>query len=279
MRALHAKCALLLALLLGAFPGGVAAGETTRPTATTTTTAASSQPTSAQTDRPSHARGFPLPGVVLLEVRTSNMEDGADTLATVICSGRVRVSYAGGHSILDTTTDRFILLDPASATYRSIPLSEWEAQVRQSPVAGAASKDTLRFEPMEGEPVSIAGFHCAPYRLYTRREIFPGEFEMVEQEIWVTRELALSVSALRTYARVQASLDWIGLDAPVRRPEGIALRTKVRRHPEGQDSEADELESYEAVAVQSGNVPASWFEIPEGFTRLGGEEPGGDHGP
>jgi Domain of unknown function (DUF4412) len=230
-----------------------------------------------------HSTALPLPGVVLLEVRASNMEDGADTLATVICSGRVRVSYGAGHSILDTTTDRFILLDPATATYRSIPLSEWEKQVRQSPATDQATKDTLRFEPMGGEPVTIAGYSCKRYHLYSRREVFPGEFETVEQEIWVTRELDLSVSALRTYARVQASLDWIGLDAPVARPEGIAMRSSVRRHPEGQGDEADEVETYEVIAVESGNVPAAWFQIPDGYTRAesgaGGDDPDGGEGP
>ena len=230
-------------------------------------------PRAAATETPPAPSGPRVPSVVLREVRTSSAEPRADTLVTVLTPGRMLVMYGDVQTILDVTGDRFVLLETATATYRSIPFTEWEREVRWSP-DGDGAPDTLRFEPMGGDAVVIAGHRCWRYHVFARQEVFPGEFVSVEQEIWVTRELAQVPGALETSRRVQESLDWIGLGAPVLRPDGLALRTTIRRRPEGLEKSADEFEAVEAIAVDRLDVPAAWFEIPAGYTRAEALDPG-----
>jgi hypothetical protein len=210
-----------------------------------------------------------MPGFVFQEVHQITGSDTADTLVTSLCDGRVRITHRNGAAILDIMHDRFLLLEPTTSTYRAMSLSAWERSVRESvPAAsGATGPDTLRFEAMGGPHDRIAGYECTRFHLYARRQVFPGEFENVEQEIWVAMDLTVPAAALATYARMQASLDRIGLDAPVVRPAGIALRTTVRRRPEGRGSEADEVETNEVDSVQAQDIPASLYQIPTGWTR------------
>lgn len=237
-------------------------------------------PRAAIGETPPADSGPRVPGIVLREVHTSSGVLEADTLVTILTPGRMLVIYGDVHTILDVTGNRFALLETATATYRSIPFTEWEKEVRWS-LEGQGPPDTLRFEPMGGEAVPIAGQPCWRYHVYARHEVYPGEFVSIEQEIWVTRDLALAPGAVATSRRVQESLDWIGFDAPVVRPEGVALRTTIRRRPEGAGMSADEFEVNEAITVDRLDVPAAWFEIPAGYTRVQDEamDPGAEPAP
>lgn len=194
--------------------------------------------------------------------------DTSDTLVTAIAPGRVRVTHRSGDTILDTVANRFLVLDPATSTYRTMTLARWEESVRESPVQrGEAPADTLDFEAMEGPVHRIAGYECRRYHVFARREMFPGELEEVEEEIWVTTDLVLATPARTAWERVQASLDQVALDAPARRPPGMVLRTVVRRRPVGKGPEADEMETTEVFRIERRPVPIASFGIPSHWTR------------
>ncbi len=230
--------------------------------------------------RPAHGRdaaataaGHGSNGVVLYESHSITGDTGADTLVTWVAEGRVRVTHRVGVAILDATNDRFVLLDPATRTVRAMSLLDWEAKLRDAVQAAVDSAPgapphaaVLSFEPA-GDGGSVAGFQCALFHLFTTRQLFPGEWEDVEQEIWVSRDLALSAGALATYERVLESLDWIGLDARVERPPGIALRTRIRRHSHAASPGADEVETNEVFRVENRAVPDSIFAIPPGYSN------------
>jgi len=222
---------------------------------------------------------------VLYESHSITGDAGADTLVTWVADGRVRVSHHGGVAILDAVGDRFVLLDPTTRTVRSMSLAAWEAKLRDAvrsavdsasgaPPQSAALPQSaappqsaaLTFE-LAGDGGTVAGFGCARYHLFTTRQVFPGEWEDVEQEIWVSRELALPAGALATYERVLESLDWIGLDARVERPPGIALRTRLRRHSHTEPAGTDEVETNEVFRVEARAVPESIFAVPRGYSN------------
>lgn len=224
--------------------------------------------------------------VVLTEVH-STAGAAPETLVTWIADGRVRVAHRGGIAILDARTDRFALLDPESHTVRTMRLAEWEQKLRVAvqsaadttaadsarvmPPGTAAPEPVLRFET-EGPGGEILGHACTRYHVYTTRQLFPGEWEDVEQEIWVAGDVNLSPSAANTYGRVLVNLDWIGLDAAVERPPGVALRTQIRRRPHaasppvpGAAPPGEELETTDVIRIETRPVPASVFEIPSGY--------------
>jgi hypothetical protein len=213
-------------------------------------------------------------GIVLREVHSMTGGAATDTLVTSLAPGRVRVSHRDGDAILDEPNDRFVLLSPADKTYRRMSLRTWEARIREALDAAVASRspkgtakppaDSLRFEPA-GDGGPIAGYRCQRFHLYTQREIFPGEVEAIEQEIWLTRDLELPSAIDATYRRVVGNLDRIELDTPVERPPGVALRTVIRRrgidHPPG----SEEVEATEVIAVERGPIPPDTFSIPPGY--------------
>lgn len=217
--------------------------------------------------------------LVLTEVH-STAGSAPDTLVTWIAEGRVRVAHRGGIAILDARADRFALLDPASRTVRTMRLVEWEQKLRVAVQSAADStggtgagfpEPRLQFE-FEGPGGEILGHACTRHHVYTTRQLFPGEWEDVEQEIWVALDLGLSPAAAATYQRVLASLDWIGLDAAVERPPGVALRTQVRRRPHAAVAPApggavpgEEVETSEVVRIETRPVPGTVFEIPAGY--------------
>lgn len=245
--------------------------------------------------------------VVLTEVH-SMAGASAETLVTWIADGRMRVAHRGGVAIVDERTGRFLLLDPASHTVRTMPLEEWEAKLRtavrsaadsagasegggtgrpdsvgaarpgETPGAGAGSEPPLLFE-LEGDGGRVLGYACRRYHVYTTRQLFPGEWEDVEQEIWVTGDLGLSPAAAAIYRRVFTSLDWIGLDAAVERPPGVALRSQVRRRPHpavppppGSPPAGEDVETNEVVRIETRPAPAGIFEIPPGFQPAAKDE-------
>lgn len=208
-----------------------------------------------------------LPAVVLHERHVQSGRDAADTLVIAIASGRVRVSHAGGDAILDLVHDRFVLLDPASATYRSSSLQEWEARIEAAIDPGSAGDTTgVRFEA-DGPGGRIAGYACERYHLFTHREIFPGEVEAIDQEIWVTRDLELPEGAQAAYERYVSSLDRMGLDARVQRPAGVTLRARTLTRPDGAGRDAGEFEESEILRVEHRPLDASWFDVPPSYRK------------
>jgi hypothetical protein len=147
-------------------------------------------------------------------------------------------------------------------------LAEWESKVRDAVRAvtdSTRAPQTLRFEKEDGGG-AIAGYSCERYHVFTTRQLFPGELEDVEQEIWVTGEIRLSPAARASYRRVLESLDWIGLDAPVVRPEGVVLRTQVRRRPHGIPAGGGEdIETSEVVRVERRDASPDVFDVPPGY--------------
>lgn len=230
-----------------------------------------------------HAPG-PTAGVVLHELHSLSPGVMSDTLTTYLMPGRVRVSHHDGDALLDVTRDRFVLLSPHDKTYRAMALSAWEAKIDEALVVGrrhrrggsgdrpdtlaadSVATDSLAFEAEAGRD-TIAGFACERWHLFTPREVFPGEFEAVEEEIWVTRELELTPETWHTYRRVLASLDRIELDAAVTRPAGVAMRTVLRRRPQGRPPTEGEVETTEVIAVERRASPESVFAIPLGYAR------------
>lgn len=216
------------------------------------------------------------PAVVLQELHRLTGREGADTLVVSIAPGRVLVAHAGGDAILDTEGDRFLLLDPATRTYRSLSLRVWEQQIE------AALEESTPERSLDATPAVydsagpggvVAGFACDRYYLFTHRELFPGEVEAVEQEIWVTRELELPPGSWEAYERVLRSLDRMGLDVSVRRPPGVTLRTRIRRRPAGSD--AEEVEEIEVLRVERRHLEASVFEVPPSY-RAAAKDTTGD---
>jgi len=203
--------------------------------------------------------------LVLYEVhRAAGSEP--DTLVTSIGESKARVTHQHGIAILDVGANRYVLLDPVTHTEHSMPLDAWERELRgtgaRAGANGAMPARELRFEP-EGEGGTIAGHACDRYHLFATHTVLPGESEDVEQEIWVTRDIAVSPVTLATYQRIIEDLDWIALDARVVRPAGIALRNQVRRH--GTDRAHDEVEETEVVRIETGAIPSHGFDVPAGY--------------
>ena len=204
--------------------------------------------------------------LVLHEVHRAAGSD-PDTLVTTIGEAKARVEHSHGVAILDLGANRYVLLDPATRTERSMALDAWERELRSTGASAgdtsrAASPRVLRFES-EGDGGTIAGHACERYHLFTTHTVLPGETEDIEQEIWVTRDIAVKPATLATYRRIIEDLDWIALDAQVVRPDGIALRNQVRRH--GIDRSHDEVEATEVVRIETGAVTRHGFEIPPGY--------------
>jgi hypothetical protein len=157
-------------------------------------------------------------------------------------------------------------------------LTTWEQRIGEALAAAAQSRhsaasgdttrlpapDSLHFESM-GQGGRVAGYACERFHLFTQREIFPGEVEAIEQEIWLTRELELPSRTYATYRRVVANLDRIELDAPIERPPGVALRTVIRRRAVDRPPGSEETEANEVIAVERRPIPASAFAIPPGY--------------
>jgi hypothetical protein len=215
-----------------------------------------------------------------------------DTVRTYITPGRVRVQHRLGDAILDVPADRLVLLDRATSTYTSASLRDWEARIaaaleaaaeRQGPGAAGGAPDATW--EADGDGIDIAGYACQRHHLFTRRELFPGEIELVEQELWVTHELELPGEAYEAYRRAIESLDRIGLDPRLHRPPGIAMRLYTRTFPEGQGGPdgrrardrgvAEEVERQEVVRVERRPLPDEWFAIPAGYAPADSSPPAG----
>lgn len=218
-----------------------------------------------------------LDAVVLVEEH--RIEGVVDTLVTWIAPGRVRISHRGGDAILDAVHDRFLLLDPATRTVREASLREWEGRIRTAALTARAAADSaagvradsagaavLRFEPA-GDGGTVAGHPCQRHHLFAERPLFPGEWEEVEQEIWVALDIELPAGAVATYQRVFASLDWIDFDARVERPPGVRLRLVSRRRPRGGGAAATEVETTEVVRIERRRVGTDVFAAPAGWLR------------
>jgi hypothetical protein len=212
----------------------------------------------------------PQPGVVLYEVHTITGWPEADTVVTAITPGRVRVSHRLGEAILDVPGDRLVLMDRATRSFSSMSLRDWEARIAAALAASQEQRQTApdsavaRYE-LEGDGGEIAGFRCQRWHLFTRRELFPGETDLVEQEIWVSRELELPGAAYETYRRALEGLDRLGLDPSIRRPPGVALRLHTRAFAEPGGAGSEEIERSEVVRVERRPLEPSWFDIPAGY--------------
>lgn len=217
--------------------------------------------------------------VVLIEKH--EIESAVDTLVTTIADGAVRVSHRGGDAILDATHDRFLLLDPATRTYRYASLNDWEGRVRDAAIEARAAADSaagatpgsggaskLRFESA-GAGGDVAGFATRRYHLFAERPLFPGEWEQIEQEIWVTPAIELVPGAAAAYRRMFETLDWIDFDARVERPPGVRVRVVQRRRGRGGAAAQMpvEVETTEILRVERRRVSRATFEPPASWTR------------
>jgi hypothetical protein len=218
--------------------------------------------------------------VVLTEAH--HMQDAIDTLVTWLAPGRVRVSHRGGDAVLDVEHDRFLLLDPAQQSYRESSLAEWEQRIRTAALTARAAADSaaagagavpaadslpaLRFA-LAGRGDVIAGFPTERFHLYAERQLFPGEWEQLEQEIWVTTAIDLPAAAATAYRRMFTTLDWIDFDARVERPAGVRMRAVVKRRPRGAAA-VTETEITDVVRVERRRVPVAVFAAPPGWQRV-----------
>ena len=215
------------------------------------------------------------PGIVLYETHTQSQVTEVDTIVTYVTARRVRVSHPSGHTILDLVRDRIVLLDPAAKTYKEMPLQEWEARV-DSAVGGAGSEESGEsFEKVEGE-TSIAGNACDRYHYYGKRTIL-GTEEMVEQQIWVARNLEVPAEGYEAYRRALESIESIGSGRLRRRPEGIVLGVETRVERAGDPRRATtEIESSTVFRVEKKELPDALFTVPTGFVREDSAATGGD---
>jgi hypothetical protein len=213
--------------------------------------------------------------LVLYEVHTSTDRDGADTIVTYVTPERVRVSQATGDAILDMTRDRLVFLDRAARTFRTTPLSTWESHLEASVDSSRARSQAsnggpspgVGFEPM-GPAGRIAHLEADRYHLFTRRELFPGEVDLVEQEVCVAHQFEFPEGAYRTYLRTLEAMEGVGLAGPARRPPGLVLRVETRTHPaDAKRGGGDQFERTEVVRVERRHLQPRLFEIPAGFTR------------
>ena len=213
------------------------------------------------------------PELVLYEVRTGTDREGADTIVTYVTPQRIRVSQDAGDAILDVPLDRLVFLDRRARTYRQMSLATWEAGIAAAADSARARRRAeadsgradLGFEPA-GPAGKIAGFDCERYHMFTRRELFPGEVEEVEQEVWVSAGGQLPEGAYRMYLRSLDALEGIGLAGPIHRPPGLVLYLETHTHPFGKKRGAgDQVERTEVVRIERRRIPDGIFEIPDGF--------------
>jgi len=200
--------------------------------------------------------------VVLREVRIWEHATVPETLVTCIAPGKLRLSHASGDAIVDVAAARLVILDRRTSTYHLMSFTEWEERIRAS-APGADSLPAPRFEPI-GDGGRIAGYACTRHHLFIRHEVFPGEFEQVEAEIWVTSEIPLDPAAVDTYRRVQASFDRVDFGAPVLRPPGLVLRSQLRHVPETPGTPA-ESEISNVVTIERRAVAPAEFDVPAGY--------------
>lgn len=216
---------------------------------------------------------------VVLLFEEHRIQDAVDTLVTWVAPGRVRVSHRGGDAILDIERDRFVLLDPDRRSYRESSLVEWERRIRDAALMARAAADsaagnahgvdsalTLRFAPA-GSGDRVAGFTTERFHLFAERPLFPGEWEQLEQEIWMTTAIDLPAPAMAAYRRMFATLDWIDFDARVERPAGVRVRLVSRRRPHAAADAATETEITDVVRIERRRVPITVFDAPPGWER------------
>ncbi len=217
------------------------------------------------------------PGIVLYETHTQSQVAEVDTIVTYVTARRVRVSHPSGHTILDLVRDRIVLLNPAEKTYKEMPLQEWEARV-DSAVGGTGSGESGEsFEKVEGE-TSIAGNACDRYHYYGKRTILGAE-ELVEQQIWIARNLEVPAAGYEAYRRALESIESIGSGRLRRRPEGIVLGVETRVQRAGdRRSAVTEIESNTVFRVEKKDLPDALFTVPTGFVRADSATTGADTG-
>ena len=213
-------------------------------------------------------------GIVLYEIHTQPHVAQTDTIVTYITSRRVRVSHAGGHTLLDLDADRIVFLDPVTRTYRDMALQQWEARLQEAVASGAtpAGADSSRsdaeavFEPTGGS-TEIAGYVCDRYHHYGRRTVL-GTEEMVEQQIWVARTLEMPTGAYEAYQRALGSIESVGAGTLLRRPPGVVLGSETRtERPDARRGESLEIERTTVIRVERAVLADSLFAIPGQYGR------------
>jgi len=239
------------------------------------------------------------PGIVLYEVHTQPQVPQADTIVTYVTARRVRISHAGGHTLLDLDADRIAFLDPTTGTVRDMSLRQWEARLQQAvagsavsggdpaaaagdsgaaavgdPAPAADSSAAEGFEPT-GSSAEIAGYTCDRYHHYGRATMLGSE-EMVERQIWVARELPMPAGAYEAYQRALASIESIGAGVMWRRPPGVilAVETHTQRADASRDAALD-IERTTVFRVERRTLADSLFAIPRRYVPAGEREPGG----
>ncbi len=214
------------------------------------------------------APGAVRPGVILRETHTQSQVVHVDTILTYVTAKHVKVSHAGGHTILDLEHDRILLLDPAAHTYREMSLQAWEARI-EAAVGGASQAPDAggSFEPTGGV-VEIAGYTCDRYHHYGKRTLL-GTEEYVEQQIWVARALEMPEGAYAAYQRALGSIESIGSGGLRRRPSGVVLGVETRTRPAGASQrDPAQVERCTVYQVEKAALPDSLFAI--GPLRPGG---------
>lgn len=231
------------------------------------------------------------PGIILHELHTQPQVLQADTILTYITSRRVRISHAGGHTLLDLDADRIVFLDPATRTYRETSLRLWEARLQEAIASGAAPgveigavDDSARtpevargdaartpeavavesFEPTASS-TEIAGYTCDRYHHYGRRTLL-GTEETVEQQIWVARALEMPAGAYEAYQRALGSIESVGAGTLLRRPPGVILGVETRTQRAGaRRGEMLDIERTTVIRVERVTLPDSLFAIPRHY--------------
>lgn len=206
------------------------------------------------------------PGIVLHETHAQSQVSELDTIVTYITAKHVRVSHAGGHSLLDFAGDRIVLMDPATRTYRQMSLQQWDARIREAVGDVDTSEATTgaTFALMPGE-TEIAGYACDRYHYYGKRTLLGAE-ESVEQQIWIARELDMPEGAYSAYQLALERIESIGAGAVLHRPAGVVLALETRTRSAATDRrDREDVEQYTVIRVETTTLPDSLFTIPRGY--------------
>lgn len=212
---------------------------------------------------PGHAAERAHPGVVLHETHTQSSVAQIDTLHTYFIRGEVLIVHDGGRTLLDLAHQRIVVFDAETRRVRTVSLKEWEAELQEAAKAGAAAADETSGGSFEAQGVDerIAGFHCERYHHFGTRTLL-GDEEYVEQQIWVTQDIAMPQETYEAYRRAFDRIESIGRAAVVQRPPGVVLAVETRTRPVAADRRTAQVERYTVYAVEQRDLPEAMFHIP-----------------
>jgi hypothetical protein len=194
-----------------------------------------------------------------------------------------RIRYPRGEVVLDLVRGRVAFFDAKAESWNVESLESWEAYVDS-----LADVARARMVPSEPEWVPsptprsglphIVKHACTPYQLTATMEYGDDTRERIEQQIWVTRDIAASEEIYETYRLALYLLDRQWLDVPVERPAGIILRSRATHRTTEPGLTEERIEVEDAVVVKQSYqlLPRTFFDIPLDEVALPGNVRAGE---